>query len=85
MSIPLRFPKKEETQGYSERFAFVAQVDVTGPAQCRKAQAERRDGKAGRPELARRHVHGRSRSSMKFSPTAVFSVSTSSRPAYSLS
>src|SRR5262249_13782897 len=37
----------------------VPQVDVPGPAECRKAEAQRRDGKAGSPELARRQGHGR--------------------------
>jgi hypothetical protein len=34
----------------------VAQVDVTGPAERRQAEAERRDGQAGRPEQARRET-----------------------------
>lgn len=35
------------------------QVDVTWPAECREAEAERRDGKAGSSEQARWQVHGR--------------------------
>jgi hypothetical protein len=37
----------------------VAQIDGTGSAGRRQAEAERRDGKAGRPEQAWRQGHGR--------------------------